>query len=118
MLQPETIVKARKVWTSPLTGNAVVILRDKIITLSRKIGGGIGELDKIITLSKRIVVDVGDLDIFRDEDISYASRLSDAGVPTEFHLHPGCPHAFEVLAYGADVSSRTLSDRIRRLHTL
>jgi acetyl esterase/lipase len=63
-------------------------------------------------------IDVGDLDIFRDEDISYASRLSDAGVPTELHLHPGCPHAFEVLAYGADVSSRTLSDRIRRLHTL
>jgi acetyl esterase/lipase len=63
-------------------------------------------------------IDVGDLDIFRDEDIEYARRLSDAGVPTELHLHPGCPHAFEVLAYGADVSLRTLNDRIRRLRCL
>ena len=49
-------------------------------------------------------IDIGDLDIFRDEDIAYARRLSDAGVPTELHLHPGCPHAFEGLASGADVS--------------
>ena len=63
-------------------------------------------------------VDVGDLDIFRDEDIDYVRRLSDAGVPTEFHLHPGCPHAFEALAYGTDVASRTLDDRIRRLRSL
>ena len=63
-------------------------------------------------------IDVGELDIFRDEDITYARRLSDAGVPTEFHLHPGCPHAFEALADGADVSTRALNDRIRRLRSL
>jgi acetyl esterase/lipase len=60
-------------------------------------------------------IDVGDLDIFRDEDIDYARRLSDAGVPTELHLHPGCPHAFEALARRADVSQRAISDRVRRL---
>jgi acetyl esterase/lipase len=60
-------------------------------------------------------IDVGDLDIFRDEDITYARRLSDAGVPTELHLHPGCPHAFESLARRADVSRRAIGDRIRRL---
>lgn len=63
-------------------------------------------------------IDVGDLDIFRDEDITYARRLSDAGVPTELHLHPGCPHAFEALARGADVSQRAIADRLRRLRTL
>jgi len=63
-------------------------------------------------------IDVGDLDIFRDEDICYARRLSDAGVPTELHLHPGCPHAFEALARGADVSQRAIDDRLRRLRTL
>jgi acetyl esterase/lipase len=63
-------------------------------------------------------IDVGDLDIFRDEDITYARRLSDAGVPTELHLHPGCPHAFEALARVADVSQRAIGDRIRRLRTL
>jgi acetyl esterase/lipase len=63
-------------------------------------------------------IDIGDLDIFRDEDITYARRLSDAGVPTELHLHPGCPHAFEALARKADVSQRAIGDRLRRLRTL
>ena len=63
-------------------------------------------------------LDVGDLDIFRDEDITYARRLSDGGVATELHLHPGCPHAFEALAHGADVSRRAIDDRIRRLRAL
>jgi acetyl esterase/lipase len=63
-------------------------------------------------------IDTGDLDIFRDEDITYARRLSDAGVPTELHVHPGCPHAFEALARAADVSQRAIRDRIRRLRAL
>ncbi len=63
-------------------------------------------------------IDVGDLDIFRDEDIAYARRLSDAGVPTELHLHPGCPHAFEALARGADIAQRAIGDRVRRLRAL
>ena len=63
-------------------------------------------------------LDVGDLDIFRDEDIDYARRLVTAGVPTELHVHPGCPHAFEWLAPHADVSRRVLADRVRRLRGL
>jgi acetyl esterase/lipase len=63
-------------------------------------------------------IDTGDLDIFRDEDVTYARRLSDAGVPTELHLHPGCPHAFEALASKADVSQRAINDRVRRLRAL
>ena len=31
-------------------------------------------------------IDVGDLDLFRDEDITLAQRLSAAGVLVEFHL--------------------------------
>jgi acetyl esterase/lipase len=63
-------------------------------------------------------IDVGDLDIFRDEDITYARRLFHAGIPTELHLHPGCPHSFVELARGADVSKRVVSDRVRRLRSL
>ena len=63
-------------------------------------------------------IDVGDLDIFRDQDITYARRLADAGTPTELHLHPGCPHDFEWLAPNAQVSQRALADRIRRLRSL
>ena len=64
------------------------------------------------------LINVGGADGFRDEDITYARRLSDAGVPTELHLHPGCPHAFDALAFGADVSQRAITDRIRRLRAL
>ncbi|MGY4709753.1 alpha/beta hydrolase [Mycolicibacterium sp. CBM1] len=63
-------------------------------------------------------LDIGDLDIFRDEDIAYATRLSAAGVPTDLHVHPGCPHAFEALAPTADVSVRVMADRVRRLRSL
>ena len=35
---------------------------------------------------------VGSVDGFRDEDIDYAMRLNQAGVPTELHVHPGAPH--------------------------
>ncbi|WP_307718080.1 alpha/beta hydrolase fold domain-containing protein [Rhodococcus marinonascens] len=63
-------------------------------------------------------IDVGELDIFRDEDITYGRRLADAGIPTELHLHPGCPHAFERLAPSAGVSRRALADRVRRLRSL
>jgi acetyl esterase/lipase len=38
------------------------------------------------------IVCVGGADGFRDEDVSYALRLSQAGVPTELHVYPGSPH--------------------------
>jgi acetyl esterase/lipase len=63
-------------------------------------------------------IDVGDLDIFRDENITNVRRLADAGVPTELHLNPGCPHGFEVFAPMADVSQRAIDDRLRRLRNL
>ncbi|MDO5638479.1 MAG: alpha/beta hydrolase [Neisseria sp.] len=40
---------------------------------------------------------VGDLDLFVNEDIDYANRLIQAGVPTELHVIPGVFHAFEML---------------------
>jgi len=40
-------------------------------------------------------IGVGALDPFRDEDIEYARRLSQAGVETELHVFPGCYHGFE-----------------------
>ena len=58
-------------------------------------------------------IEVGTLDLFRDEDIEYARRLNAAAVPTELHVHPGVPHAFEAIAPGADVSMRSAADRIR-----
>jgi acetyl esterase/lipase len=63
-------------------------------------------------------LDVGQLDIFRPETVRYAEALAAAGVPTELHVHPGCPHAFELVAPGADVSLRAVADRVRRLRAV
>lgn len=38
---------------------------------------------------------VGDLDLFVNENVDYANRLMQAGVPTELHVIPGVFHAFQ-----------------------
>ena len=63
-------------------------------------------------------IEVGQLDIFRDEDLSYALRLGQAGVPVEFHLHPGVPHEFDFIAFDTTAARRALADRVRALASL
>lgn len=58
---------------------------------------------------------VGDLDPFRDETIDYVTRLSQAGVPVEFHLYPGCFHGFEGLVPTADISQRAKKEYLTAL---
>ncbi len=41
-------------------------------------------------------VAVGGADGFRDEDVDYALRLSQAGVATELHVYPGAPHGVQM----------------------
>lgn len=53
----------------------------------------------------------GELDLFRDENILYASRLMAVGVPTELHVYPGAPHGFDRIAPQAAVSRRFYADR-------
>ncbi|MFE5793671.1 alpha/beta hydrolase [Streptomyces sp. NPDC056503] len=43
-------------------------------------------------------VDCGSAELFRDEDIAYASALWAAGVPTELHVWAGGFHGFDLLA--------------------
>jgi acetyl esterase/lipase len=62
-------------------------------------------------------VSVGAADGFRDEDIDYALRLNQAGVPTELHVYPGGCHGFNVMAPGAALSRqsmRNLQDWLRK----
>ena len=40
-------------------------------------------------------IGVGDIDLFAPEDLDYARRLMEAGVPVEFNLVPGAFHGFE-----------------------
>lgn len=63
-------------------------------------------------------ISVGDLDIFRSENIEYATRLAKAGVPTEFHLHPRAPHGFEFIAPDAKISKKAMADYIRVIQSI
>jgi acetyl esterase/lipase len=46
---------------------------------------------------------VGAIDGFRDEDIDYAQRLNQAGVPCELHVIAGLPHAYLLVPQAAAV---------------
>lgn len=60
---------------------------------------------------------VGDLDPLRDETIDYVSRLTQAGVPTEFHLYPGCFHGFDgpTWVFSAGVCQRAVGEYTQAL---
>lgn len=49
---------------------------------------------------------VGGIDLFVSEDIDYARRLTEAGVPTELLLVPGAFHAFDGLAPATTIAKR------------
>ncbi len=56
-------------------------------------------------------IPVGALDLFVDENIEYAQRLIQAGVPTELHVYPGAFHGFDLFAPSATVSKQFKADR-------
>ena len=60
-------------------------------------------------------IDVGTVDLFRDEDIIFAMRLMQAGVPTELHVNPGAYHASEVFAPQAGLSGQIWQRRFDAL---
>lgn len=60
-------------------------------------------------------VDVGELEVFRDEDVDYALRLSQAGVSTELHLYPGGFHGFDMMVPDAALSKRARAARLAAL---
>ncbi len=62
-------------------------------------------------------IDVGEIDLFRDEDIEFATRLLQAGVTTELHVYPGAYHASEAFAPDAELSKQIWAKRIEALET-
>lgn len=62
-------------------------------------------------------IGVGDIDPFHDEDVDYAERLREAGVPCELHVVPGMFHAADGIVRGAPASVEfrgRLTDALRR----
>ena len=58
---------------------------------------------------------VGQLDPFRDEDITYAQRMLQAGVPVELHVVPGAFHGFENILPDTPLSIKAKDEYIKAL---
>jgi acetyl esterase len=56
-------------------------------------------------------ISVGALDLFLDEDMEYARRLSAAGVPVELHVYPGAFHGFNMMP-GARLTEQAMRDTL------
>ncbi|MEI2706130.1 MAG: alpha/beta hydrolase [Ilumatobacteraceae bacterium] len=57
---------------------------------------------------------VGTIDGFRDEDVDYATRLNQAGVPCELHVYPGGPHGYQMFPF-TEMSQQSALDVTRWL---
>jgi len=56
-------------------------------------------------------LDCGSTEVFRDEILDYAARLTQAGVPTEVHSWAGASHGFDSLNPGAEMSVTAMEVR-------
>ena len=62
-------------------------------------------------------IGTGSLDLFFDENLDYARRLTVCGVQVELHVYPGAPHTFQLIAdsYIAQAFRRDLASAISKL---
>jgi acetyl esterase/lipase len=60
-------------------------------------------------------IGVGTLDLFHDEDVDYARRLEEAGVPCELHVVPGAFHGFDAVFRRAGVTRAFHAEWVRVL---
>ncbi|MGJ7908367.1 alpha/beta hydrolase [Actinopolyspora sp. H202] len=63
-------------------------------------------------------VDVGSAEVFRDEDVAYASRLWACGGVAELHVWPGGFHGFDGIAPEAELSTTMRETRTRWVRRL
>ena len=63
-------------------------------------------------------IGVGTLDLFYDEDVEYARRLTAAGVECELHIVPGAYHGFDQAEPKAAVSRDFLRRQIEALRAM
>ena len=60
-------------------------------------------------------IGVGTLDLFHDEDVAYARRLEEAGVPCELMIVPGAFHGFDAVFRRAGVTRAFHAEWVRVL---
>jgi acetyl esterase/lipase len=57
-------------------------------------------------------IGVGTLDLFHDEDVEYAGRLGEAGVPCELEIVPGAFHGFDGIAAKSQVAQSFFDSQV------
>lgn len=57
-------------------------------------------------------IDVGGAELFRDENVNYASKLAEFGVSVELHVYPGGWHGFDSNAPDSALSKACLEARM------
>jgi acetyl esterase/lipase len=62
-------------------------------------------------------IGVGTLDIFHDEDVEYARRLTESGVPCELVVVPGAFHGFDVAFKKANVTKEFFGRQVAALRS-
>ncbi len=62
-------------------------------------------------------IGVGTHDLFHDEDLAYAERLTGAGVPCHVEVVPGAFHGFDLVAPKAQVSQAFFASQCASLRT-
>ncbi|OGE54662.1 hypothetical protein PENARI_c005G09094 [Penicillium arizonense] len=56
-------------------------------------------------------IDVGSAEVFRDEDVKYATRLWESGVQTELHVWSGGYHVFDMMAPSSELARKAIAAR-------
>ncbi|KAH0846372.1 arylesterase/monooxygenase [Fonsecaea pedrosoi] len=108
-------------WTPDdnLTGWAAYIGREKAGNLTADVSpwAAPARVSSVADLPP-VYIDVPDLDIFRDENIKYAARHAEAGIPLEMHVYPGLPHSFESFAPKISTAKTAVANRIKFISKL
>jgi acetyl esterase/lipase len=58
---------------------------------------------------------VGTFDLFHDEDVAYAKRLTNSGVPCDLQVVPGAFHSFDMVFRGANVARQFRQSHVAAL---
>lgn len=65
-----------------------------------------------------LYLEVPDIDIFRDENVTYATRIAQANIETEVHVWSGVPHSFELFSPKITATQIALQCRVKAMKTL
>ena len=105
-------------YKNPYTGEFLVTKEDLKLCWEKMFAGQTIPDDRMIYASPSVAtvdqvkglpatyIIVGSLDAFVNEDVDYANKLTQAGVPTELFVENGVPHAYDLVANDTEQKAR------------